>query len=81
MQSNLMAKKGIEDVLKFTGALTQELERLELFNKIASIRQDILGAYFFYIPEIQVYWMVIGLFAGMLGVSAECEIGERSWKK
>ena len=33
--------------------------------------QDILGAYFFRVPAISVYWMVIGIMSGVLGVSVE----------
>jgi hypothetical protein len=30
-----------------------------------------LGAYFFRVPEVHLYWMVIGLVAGVLGISVE----------
>jgi hypothetical protein len=30
-----------------------------------------LGAYFFYVPEISLYWMVIGIMSGVLGVPVE----------
>jgi hypothetical protein len=44
---------------------------LELIKQISDIDQDILGAYHFRIPEIQIYWMVIGVIAGMLGITTE----------
>lgn len=46
-------------------------EKDDLKEKIKRIRQDILGAYFFRIPEIHIYWMVIGILANILGVSVD----------
>jgi hypothetical protein len=51
--------------------LNDWLKKLAILKKIGAIRQDILGAYFFRIPEIRLYWMVIGLLSRALGVSAE----------
>ena len=46
-------------------------EKDDLIDKIKRIRQDILGAYFFKIPEIHIYWMVIGILANLFGISVE----------
>lgn len=40
-------------------------------QRIAGIEEDVLGAYFFQVPEIRLYWMVIGIVAATLGVSTE----------
>lgn len=66
-----LSKSELEKPRKFINSLCQELEKLEILKRISEIRQDILGAYFLYIPEIQIYWMVIGVIAGMLGITAE----------
>jgi hypothetical protein len=61
----------IEHVHKLLNVLIEQLRKDELINDIKKIREDILGAYFFYVPEIHLYWMVIGLIARMIDVSVE----------
>lgn len=51
--------------------LTQELDKLQLKEAMKQIHQDILGAYFFRVPEVRLYWMVIGVVAGMINVPVE----------
>ena len=51
--------------------LGKRLRALQLVKKAGAIQQDILGAYFFRISEVRLYWMVIGLIAGALQVSVE----------
>jgi hypothetical protein len=48
-----------------------ELDRVQAIEKITGINEDVLGAYFFRIPEIRIYWVVIGITACALGISAE----------
>jgi hypothetical protein len=63
-----------EDIFGATSFIKQSLavlDDLELEKKIGEIEQDTLGAYFFYVPKIELYWMVIGLVARMLGVTVE----------
>lgn len=66
-----LSESELEKTRKFMNSLSQELEKLEILKGISEIRQDILGAYFFHIPEIQIYWMVIGIISGLIGVSAD----------
>jgi len=40
-------------------------------ERIFDIREDVLGAYYFRIPEIRLYWVVIGIVARAIGVSVE----------
>jgi hypothetical protein len=64
----------IEDVRRVRDSfemLNEWLKKLAILKRIGEIRQDVLGAYFFRIPEIRLYWMVIGLLSRALGVSAE----------
>jgi len=56
------------DVVSF---LQQRTEKLGLLTALTSIDRDVLGAYFFRVPEVQLYWVVIGLFASMVDVSVE----------
>ena len=51
--------------------IIEELQKLQLLKQIRTIERDILGAYFFRVPEIHLYWMVIGFFAGYLAVPVE----------
>jgi hypothetical protein len=48
---------------------TPDIERL--IQRLRAIDHDLLGAYFFRRPEVQIYWMVIGFFASLLDVSIE----------
>lgn len=50
-------------------ALLRRLEDAKAIEQIAGINEDVLGAYFFRTPEVQLYWMVIGIMALALGVS------------
>lgn len=43
----------------------------EKVDPIRPEHQDVLGAYFFRIPEIRLYWIVIGLVARLLEVTVE----------
>ncbi|MCL5959414.1 MAG: hypothetical protein M1358_08875 [Chloroflexi bacterium] len=56
---------------KIAFAILQALDAHKLVEKIGSIDQDILGAYFFRRVEIRLYWMVIGIVASILGVSVD----------
>ena len=49
----------------------EALDKVEAVDKIVGINEDVLGAYFFRVPEIRLYWVVIGITARALGVSAE----------
>jgi hypothetical protein len=55
----------------FCCELVDRLQRFEIRKKLTDIDQDILGAYYFRSPQVHLYWMVIGLVAGVLGVDAE----------
>ena len=61
----------IENTRLFLEQIIEALNKFELEKRIGQINQDILGAYFFRIPHIELYWMVIGLVARIIGVSAE----------
>jgi hypothetical protein len=47
------------------------LDAQQPVTTILKVNEDVLGAYFFRKSEIQIYWLPIGIVAGMLGVSPE----------
>jgi hypothetical protein len=49
----------------------KKLDEKKAVKQIIGIEEDVLGAYFFRIPEIRLYWVVIGITARTLGVSVE----------
>jgi hypothetical protein len=49
----------------------RRLNQLNALERLAGIREDVLGAYYFRIPEIRLHWQVIGITARLLGVSTE----------
>ncbi len=52
------------DIIKF-------LEEIGFQKKLREINEDVLGAYFFKVPEIHLYWMAIGLLSLIQGISVE----------
>lgn len=52
-------------------AWLRQLDQAKALETITGIDEDVLGAYFFRAPEIRLYWVVIGITARALGVSAE----------
>lgn len=47
------------------------LDKTEALTRIAGCQEDVLGAYFFRIPEIRLYWVPIGIVAAMLAVPVD----------
>lgn len=61
----------IRRVRETAEAWLRKLDEMQAVEQIVGIDEDVLGAYFFRIPEIRLYWVVIGITALALGVSAE----------
>lgn len=61
----------VTDARDFCDHLLSALQQIEIRQKLGGVDEDILGAYFFRVPEVHLYWMVIGLVAGVLGITAE----------
>lgn len=61
----------IAEARDFCEYLLHALHGIDIRKKLGGITEDILGAYFFRVPEVHLYWMVIGLVAGVLGISVE----------
>ena len=47
------------------------IQHLRARERIVGINQDVLGAYFYQIPEVRLYWTVIGIVARLIDVSIE----------
>ena len=47
------------------------IEDLQVVDRIVGIPEDVLGAYFYRIPEVRLYWLAIGIMARLIGVSIE----------
>jgi hypothetical protein len=58
-------------VQSFINDLLRVLEEGEIVDSVSSIPVDVLGAYFFRVPRIHLYWMPIALIARMLNVSVD----------
>jgi len=63
--------KDIERVQQTAESWLLKLDDQKTIQKIAGIEEDVLGAYFFRVPEIRLYWIVIGIIARTLGVSID----------
>jgi hypothetical protein len=51
--------------------ILSSVKALKIDELLRTIPHDVLGAYFFRLPVIKLYWMAIGLISGMLGVEVE----------
>jgi hypothetical protein len=71
LKKDLPLLESFPDALRLMGRLVETLEEQSLIQRLRAIDEDVLGAYFFKIPEIRLYWMVIGLVSSLLGVSVE----------
>ena len=64
-------KDKLSDSRVFIEKLLAKVGEFKLSDIIRQIDEDVLGAYFFRVPRIEIYWMPIGLIAGILDVSVE----------
>lgn len=66
-----ISDKSLREAQAFLAYLLKVLQESLLVERLKQIDEDVLGAYFFWLPEIRLYWMVIGFFARYLGVQVE----------
>jgi hypothetical protein len=64
----LVPKEEVANTHEMAASLVNKLEGVSFWEKWRSIKEDVLGAYFFLKPEVHIYWMPLGLMAGALGV-------------
>ncbi len=69
--AGLATSDDIQRVHETANAWLTKLEELGAVEQLTEIREDVLGAYFFRVPEIRLYWVVIGIISRALGVTAE----------
>ena len=70
-QGVVASGEGLGDTATTARLLLAELDRLEAIKRIADCREDVMGAYFFRVPEIRLFWVPIGIVARLLGVPIE----------
>ena len=61
----------IKNVQAFASALLEHTKKHDKSKWILKIDEDILGAYFFRIPEIRLYWIVLGVYSQILDIPIE----------
>lgn len=61
----------IKNVCGFAEDLLKYIKSIDQSRSILEIDEDILGAYFFNLPEIRLYWIVIGVYSQMLDIPIE----------
>ena len=66
----LIDQTHIHETLDFIRKLLNELDKVELLKKIKEINTDVLGTSF-HQQEIQIYWMVIGIYATLMNLPVE----------
>jgi hypothetical protein len=71
MQTSSATPEELQHTRELFEMINAYLDKLDIIKRIKGLDSDTLGAYFFRVPEIQLYWMVIGLMAGILNVSVE----------
>lgn len=66
-----VSEQTFSDASYFVGELLKYLGKSKAIQRLSSIPVDVLGAYFFRIPRIQLYWLPIAVIAKVLGVSVD----------
>lgn len=61
----------VKRVASMAETLLERLDEKEALKRIAGCQEDVLGAYFFRLPEIRLYWVPIGIVAAMLAVPVD----------
>ena len=64
-------KIGLNKSLKLIENVLDKINLIKLPELILNINEDVMGAYFYKIPAIQIYWMPIGLIAGALDITVD----------
>jgi len=63
--------ESLRSCYQYVESILQEVGRLDILRTILSADHDVLGAYYFNGPFINIYWLAIGIAAGGLGVTPE----------
>lgn len=66
-----LPQESLEESAKFLNVLVKLQKQSSLVKRLQGIEEDVLGAYFFRVPEIRLYWMVVGFYAKYLKVPEE----------
>lgn len=51
--------------------ILEQLRQTDIKHRLRELNQDILGAYFFNVPRVEIYWAAIGIYAQLYSISIE----------
>ncbi|WP_422411515.1 MULTISPECIES: hypothetical protein [unclassified Endozoicomonas] len=51
--------------------ILDKLDQSEIIRRLCGIQQDILSAYFFHVPKVEIYWMAIGVASVLFDIPVE----------
>lgn len=63
--------KSLDGVSTLLGELNRALSGRQLPDRILGLNRDVLGAYYFQIPEVRVFWVPIAIVAASAGMPIE----------
>ncbi|MGE5580211.1 MAG: hypothetical protein ACM3WU_09235 [Bacillota bacterium] len=66
-----VSRDEVQKVRDFVHDIAEGLEKLEFERKMRGIDQDVLGAYYYNIPEVRLYWVAIAMTARFIGLPVE----------
>ena len=69
--SSRVSQDEVKKVSKFAEELLNKIKYNDQWKRILEIDEDVLGAYFFTVPEIRLYWIVIGIYSRILDLEIE----------
>lgn len=64
-------RESVDDVVRLAKAALGAINAEQNLEKVFKIEQDVLGAYFYRRPEIQIYWMAISIIGLALAMPIE----------
>ncbi len=67
----LERRESVDDVVRLAKAALGAFNAEQNLTKVFKIEQDVLGAYFYRWPEIQIYWMAISIIGLALAMPIE----------
>ena len=70
-EGSCATREEIKKVQEFATYLLKCIENHDKSKWILEIDEDVLGAYFFRVPEIRLYWIVIGVYSQILQIPIE----------
>lgn len=70
-RSTLATEGSFADVAASAEELLARFDKLDAIKRIVDCREDVLGAYFYRVPEVRIYWVPISIVSRLLGVPVD----------